>query len=162
MKKLILPIVLLLLLTTCRTLKVEPSTTQTTTTVKDSISTRTEVQDSMLLVRKADTASISQLITSLNSTPITQKTGSATLSLRRIGNEIQAECECAELKEAVKLYKEIIEFYQNRETVIDTQTTVVQQKVPGYLKPFLWLGYLLSAGLLLFGGLKIYRVIKPI
>ena len=161
MKNRILPLLLLLSLTTCKTFQLQPLKTKTITTTQDSVATRTEVKDSLLLVRKSDTASLSKAIQELTELPIKKTSGSATLSLWRKGEQIEAECECAELKEAVKLYKEIVEFYINKETTTETRTTVVQKEVPGFLKPFLWLGYLVGIGLLLFGGLKIYRLIKP-
>ena len=140
MKKYLFCFFFLLVLCSCRSVKLQPLRTQTQTTVKDSTATRTEVQDTLLVVKPKEVAKLSALLNKLGQQPIQQTTGGATFTQHRTAYEIQAECECAELKQAVQLYKEIIEFYRHKDTVTKEETTIVETKMPGWAKPFLWLG----------------------
>ncbi|WP_210707361.1 hypothetical protein [Maribacter dokdonensis] len=79
----------------------------------------------MLLVRKADTASLQTLISNLSKIPTVQTSGAATLTLTRNGEELLANCECSELKEAVKVYKETI---TNLREVITTQQQTINRE----------------------------------
>lgn len=129
----------------CKSAKVANQATQIVTTQRDSTATRTEVRDSLLVVRKAEMAQLSHDIANLNLQGVSKTEGSATITLRRTGDRIDASCECAELKQAVQLYEKIIENWMLRETNTQTETTVVEEQMPGWAKPFLYIGMALVA-----------------
>jgi len=117
-----------------------------------------EAKDTVLTARPKDSVSLSEVLDRLGPKPTTKTSGGATLSLSRNGNQIDAKCECEELKAAVTLYKEIIEFYREKETRTDTTQTVVEKEIPGWMKPFLYLGIVFVVGTFLLAFLYIRKL----
>lgn len=162
MKKLFWSFFCLVTLFSCKSVNLQPLRTQTTTTQKDSVATRTQVKDTLLVVKPKEVADLSAVIDQLSQMPITQTNGGATVSLSRQGNQIQASCECEEYKKAIKIYQEIIERFVNTETKTLEETTVVQNKIPGWAKPFLYLGITFVAGVFILAFLYIKRLPKSV
>lgn len=147
MKKLLALTILLLMLFSCKT-KQLPPTVEHLRTEKDSTYVTLKVIDTIQVLRPADTARLSKLIQELSEIPTQIKSKHATISVQKIGNQIQAECYCDQLEAAVKIYKETI----TRQTqIIDQQKqtiTLIQNKIPALLKPFLWIGIAVVIGIL--------------
>lgn len=158
MKKHLFFLVCLLFVCSCKSVKRLPLQQQTTTTVTDSTATRTEVQDSLLVLRQAETATLTTLLDKLTATPITKTNGAATVTLSRQGNQIQAVANCAQLEYIVQLQKEIIEHYRQTETVTTTEVPV-KTKTPWYKKEWLW--FVLGCLTVLLGP-NILKTVLPI
>ncbi len=128
-----------------------------TTTEKDSVFKTLEVVDTMMVIREAEMAEITKSIKELTDTPVSFKSGAATATLKKVGDEIHATCECDELRQAVKLYKETIE--RQKTIITDQQETItlLKKEMPGWAKPFLYLGIAVAIGVL---GLAALYIIK--
>lgn len=148
MKKLLALTILVLMLFSCKT-KQLPPTVEHLRTEKDSTYVTLKVVDTIQVVRSADTARLSKPIQELTEIPTQIKSKHATVSISKIGNQIQAECYCDQLEAAVKLYKETI---TKQKQIIDQQKqtiTLIQKEIPALLKPFLWIGIAVVIGILL-------------
>ena len=133
------------------------STRTITTKEKDSVFRTLEVVDTMMVVREADMAEITKSIKELTDKPVSFKSGAATATLKKVGDEIHATCECDELRQAVKLYKETIE--RQKTIITDQQDTItlLKKEMPGWAKPFLYLGIAVTIGIF---GLAVLYIIK--
>lgn len=155
-----LSLLIILTIASCASPKQFPKTLETNRTEKDSISRFTTVKDTVIIVQKADTARIAQLVNNLTETPIRARSNQATVTLRKVGNQIQADCVCDELKEAVKIYQETIERYK---TITQTQeATIIELKkeLPGWAKPFLYLGIAVVIGIFALATLFLIKLFK--
>lgn len=155
--KLFLVLALLLNLISCKS-TVLPTQLKQTKTIKDSTFTTQRVIDTMMVIRPADTAKISLLISKLSAKPTIVKSKQAKLTLRKIGNTIQGDCECLELREAVKIYKETTT--HQREIITQQQEiiTLIRKEIPAILKPLIWVG---AGTLLLLVGSVALHFFKP-
>lgn len=150
------------LLFSCKSVKLQPLRTQTTTTIKDSVSTKTKVKDTLLVVKPQEIASLTTVIDQLSQTPTTQRNGGATVSLRRDGNTIQADCTCEEYKKAIKIYQEIIERFTMQDTKTLEETTVVQTKMTSLQKAIFGVGLFTILGIFALAFLYIKRLPKSV
>lgn len=139
MKNLIILLIVSLTLMCCKSPQILPSKEQQTT-VKDSTFVTRKVVDTMEVLRPADTASIRMLLSKLTSKPTVVTSKQATVSLRKVGNEIQADCECTELKEAIKIYKETIHYQKQIITELRETNTVIQNEMNFLQKLFFYIG----------------------
>ncbi|MDO6808088.1 hypothetical protein Q4603_05695 [Zobellia galactanivorans] len=120
-------------------------TAETKVTQRDSVATRTEAVDTMIVARPADLAKLSEDIAKLEGTGVTSQSGAATLTVRRTGDKVEATCECAELKEAVEVYKQIVEHYRQTETTT-TQSPDDKFKIKDILIYLLWIAAIWKGG----------------
>lgn len=141
-------------LLSCRSAKPVPHSQHTTVSQKDSVSSRLVPVDTLQVVRGKEQVSLSTVLDQLGEEPLVRREGSTTLSLSRQGNTLQAKCETEELKVALTLYKEVIEHFMQRETLTRQTDIVTEQKMPGWAKPFMYLG--IAVTLLLFTVAVLY------
>ena len=137
-------------ISSCRSIKITPKVSSVRS-VKDSISKQVNTVDTLVVVRKSDTVKLKQTIDKLTSKAIVKRSNYASLSIKKVGNTIEAECIADELKELIELQREIIKHYkeineQQQETII-----VPQKYIPALLKPLIWIGGIVLA--LFIGGL---------
>ncbi|WP_394749486.1 hypothetical protein [Spongiimicrobium salis] len=155
MKKLMI-LLLLISLSGCGGAKLLPKESNTRTTVKDSVWTQRQVIDTVVVARERDTVGLMELLDKLSERPVIRRSGSATLTLQRKGDSISATCECKELKAAVQIYKDIINRMTERNTETEITNTLERNRMPGWAKPFLWLGIAVATGAF---GLAIFYII---
>ncbi|WP_442265881.1 hypothetical protein ACSIGC_16530 [Tenacibaculum sp. ZS6-P6] len=150
-------ILLSLLINSCRSFKKLPAT-QNTIKIKDSIYKESHTIDTIVIARKADTVKLRETINKLTEEAIVKRSNYTKLSIKRVGNTIEAECIADELKELLELQKEIIKHYkeinqQKQETIV-----IPQKYIPELLKPLIWIGGIV---LILFLGGTIVKFVKP-
>lgn len=131
--------VIMMIAVSCRTVRILPSSS---TKQHEKITTTKTLKeiDALKVVRKADTAKISARVTDLSEKPMVLKSKHATIKLRKVAGKIHAECISDELRELIKLQKEIINTYKEMLTQTATNTVVETTKIPQWAKPFLWIG----------------------
>ncbi|SNR16528.1 hypothetical protein [Tenacibaculum jejuense] len=150
-------IFLSLLSNSCKSFKKLPAT-QKTIKIKDSIHRESHTIDTIVIARKADTVKLKETINKLTKEAIVKRSKHTQLSIKRVGNTIEAECIADELKELLALQKEIIRHYKeinqhHQETII-----IPEKYIPELLKPLIWIGGIV---LLLFLGGTIMKFVKP-
>lgn len=157
MKQTAILLLLLLSMLSCKTTQLPLQTTKETI-IKDTTFTVRKVIDTVQVLRPADTAKISLLISKLSAKPTVVQSKIAKLTLRKVGNTIQGDCECPELKEAVQIYKETTT--RQREIITQQQEiiTLIKKEIPALLKPLIWLG---GGTLFLLIGSVVIRLFKP-
>lgn len=158
MKNLTFLVLITLILVSCRSPKPILTKSETTKTIKDSTYTTLTVVDTLQVLRPADTAKISRLLKELTSQPTLIKSNQATVSLRKVGDQIEATCVCDELKEAVKIYKQTIVTQTQIITEQKETITILQNQMNFFQKLFFWLG--IGVGVLILGTVAL-RFIKP-
>lgn len=139
MKNIIFYLVIFCFLNSCKTIDVKPSLKETTT-VNSSIKKELKTIDSLVIVRKSDTVKLKEQIEKLTQKPIIKRSNNAKLSIRRIGNTIEAVCIADELKELIQLQKEIINHYKEINTNKQESIIIPQRYIPSILKPLIWIG----------------------
>ncbi|WP_299627737.1 hypothetical protein [uncultured Tenacibaculum sp.] len=146
-----------LLSNACQSFKKLPKT-ESTVKIKDSIFKEHRTIDTIVIARKADTVKLKETIDKLTEAAIVKRSNYTRLSIKRVGNTIEAECIAEELKELIELQKEIIKHYkeinqQKQETIV-----IPQKYIPVLLRPLIWIGGITLA--LLLGG-TIVKFVKP-
>ena len=149
-------LLVIVLIASCRSIKITPKVSNFTS-VKDSISKQVNIVDTLVIVRKSDTVKLKQTIDKLTSNAIVKRSNYASLSIKKVGNTIEAECIADELKELLEIQREIIKHYkeinqQQQETIV-----VPQKYIPELLKPLIWIGGIVLT--LVIGGLAM-RILK--
>ena len=122
-------------LSSCKSVKLQPLRTQTTTTVKDSTASRIVKRDTLLVFPK-DSVSLSARFLELTNRPITKtsKRGDVSVSLRRVGDKIEATANTAQLEKIIALQDRLLEVYQTIQTLTKEETVVTETKMPGWAK----------------------------
>ena len=122
-------------LSSCKSVKLQPLRTQTTTTVNDSIATRTVARDTLLVFPK-DSVSLSAKFLELTSQGITRtsKRGDVSVSLRRVGDKVEATANTELLQKIITLQDQLIERYRTTQTLTKEETTITETKMPGWAK----------------------------
>lgn len=107
--------------------------------VKDSTYVKkTIVPKDTSIVIPGNKVQVSANINAINETPVKNRSGNLTASLRRVGNTIIADCDQEKNELIIQLQNELIEIYRLKE--LSQTATVEVKKTPEYLKPFIWLG----------------------
>ena len=163
MKQFVQRICMMILLITsiasCKS-KLQPIKT-ITEMVKDSISTKLITVDTLQVLRASDTVKINTLISKLSEVPIIQKSKHTQVSLRKVGNTIEAECIADELRAIIELQKEMITHYKevNRQ---QTETIVEYKKfVPFFTKALAWIGGIVVLTLIVVIAITIFNSKRP-
>lgn len=130
----------MLIATSCRTVKVLPST-NTAEKEKVEVTKELKVIDTLKVIRPSDTAKIAVKLEKLTATPITIRSNHATLRLKKNNGKIEAECIADELKEIIELQKEIINTYREVEKTKENHTVVQTSVIPDWAKPLLYVGF---------------------
>lgn len=155
MKKLLCFFAFSVVFFSCRSVKLQPLRTQTTTSIKDSTASRTVQRDTLLVFPK-DSVSLAAKFLELTSRPITKTSqrGDVSVSLRRIGETVEARCDTEHLERIIALQDKVIEQYQRIETLTKEETTIETTKMPGWAKIPVYVGCIVI--LLAFVGLFMY------
>ena len=153
MKPLTLLLLIILTMSACKSRQVLPKQIDTKTTIKESTMSKLEVIDTLQVLRPADTARISRLIKELTEIPSVIKSKQSTVSIRRVGDQIEATCVCEELKQAVKIYKETVTLQKEIITEKTETITILQNQMNWFQKAFFYLGI----GVAVFAGVMIYK-----
>ena len=145
-------------LVSCSGLKsIKPATT---IHVKDSVHTSVHyvARDTTFFI-PADSITISSLISELSEKPIFKKTEKSTISLRRVGNTVEAECfnEAQEIE--IEYQAKIIEIYRQHEKQTDTIITNTVKYIPKLVKKLAWTGGIFIGVIVVAIGLKITKII---
>ncbi len=130
--------------------------TDTETVVRDSVYVTHEVIGTELLLRKADTSRLAVSLKRLTARPIAKRSDYARIIVQRIHDTIYAECTCDEYKEVIKQQKETIHRLTETITRQQTRETIVQHKIPPWIKPFVWMG-VISLALII--GLIVLKIV---
>ena len=138
----------------CKSARIAPQRTETVTTISDSTATRLITVDTLKILRPKESVSLSARFRELSSTPTVRKQGAATITQTRIGETIETICECDELRVQLEVQKEITEFYRTIATKTLQETTITQNKMPGWAKIPVYVGC--TVIILAFVGLFMY------
>ena len=157
MRSLIFLVIVILTLGGCGTSK--PTQLTKTTTVKDSIWTEVQkVKRDTTITIPGATTYIRIPVYELTEVPVTKTSGRSTASIRKVGNNIEVQCECAKYKAKIQFLETIISQYQKIQELTENTIIVPEKFVPWWVKIFAWLGGIALA----FGiGLLVIKVIKP-
>lgn len=150
-------LMLLVLMTSCKSVRPLP-TQKLITTIKDSITTERQTIDTLVIAREADTVKLKETIDKLTEAAIIKRSKHARLSIRRVGNTIEAECHTDELKQVLELQKEIINHYKEITTQKEDTIIIPQKYIPTLLKPLIWIGGITLV--LVLGGVA-FKLFKP-
>lgn len=134
-----LMLIITTMITSCRTIK-PTSTSKLTTTIKDSITSQVKTIDTLVVLRKADTLKLKATIDKLTEEAIIKKSKFAKLTIKRVGNTIQAECITDELKELIELQREIINHYKEINTQKEDTIIIPKRYIPKMIKVLAWIG----------------------
>lgn len=134
-KMLFFVFVIFMSVASCRSIKVLPSS-KTNTTERTVTKTRTETIDTLQVVREADTAKVAVKVTKLTDKPVKVKSKHATVTVRKVNGQVEADCKCDGLEAQIELLKEIIETYKETETNTENNTVVRESWWVPWLKPF--------------------------
>ena len=128
-------------LCSCKSVELQPRTTDTVTRITDSTATRTATRDTVLTFPR-DSVSLSARFRELTSTPLTKRsqTGNLSVSLRKVGDNVEASCDTEHLELIIQLQDRIIELYRKEETTTREQTTLTETKMPAWAKIPVYVG----------------------
>jgi len=112
-----------------------------TRSVKDSVSTKVTFtpKDTVITV-PGKSISISKPISELSPAPIVKKLNGASISLKKVGDTIEAYCEVDELKLIIQLQERLIEIYKQHATESSEVAEVPVKYIPPFVKFLAWLG----------------------
>lgn len=157
MKNYFIVLFFLVLLFGCKTALLPQVQQRTKTTVKDSVATRTATTDSLAIFRKAEQVTLKTVLAQLGETPITKTQGAVTAALSKEGDQVICDCRTEELNRIIALQTKYIEHFTKEHTLTETETTHVKKEMPGWAKPFLYLGIAMTIGVF---GLAVLFLIK--
>ncbi len=122
-------------LSSCRSVKLQPLRTHTTTTVKDSTATKMIKRDTVLSFPK-DSVSLSAKFLELTAKPLVKKSksGEVSVSVRRIGDKVEVTANTELLERIISLQDMLIEHYQDTLTLTKEERVVTEEEMPGWAK----------------------------
>ena len=134
--------------------------TYTSQIVKDSIWTAVKrVQRDTIITIPGDTTYITVPVMELTEVPVTKTNGRSTASIKRVGDDIQVSCECAEYKQKIALLETIISQYEKIQELTDKTVVVPERYIPWWVKILAWIGAIALAAS---GVLVTFKFIRPL
>lgn len=132
-------VVLLLIVTSCKSSKEMASTS--TSTVKDSISTVVSIvpHDTIIKVA-AESAQIRVPISELSEKPILKTAGKITASVKKVDNTVEVDCHTEEYELKIALLNKIISTYKQQVKETKSVEKVPVKYIPKVVKLLAWCG----------------------
>lgn len=118
---------------------------------------RTLQRDTVITI-PGDTTIIRVPITKITEVPITKTNGRSSASLKRVGDDIEVECECKSYKQKIEYQEKIIENYQKIQELQQDLITKREKFVPWYIQVLAITGVIALVGIL---GFLAAKFLKP-